>query len=97
MIDAPANIYTLALYVARRTFKAWALKQGYKARDITAALADRAARAWLDAHPEALQMAAERIAQSPRLRALAKSEARQREREQRCSDIIIPVQISGAE
>jgi len=85
MIDAPSTIYTLARYVARRTIRQQMQEDGYKPRDLTLAMLDNAARAWLQQHPEAFELAAERIANSPRLLALAKSEARQRERQRRAA------------
>jgi hypothetical protein len=109
MIDAPTTIATLARYVARKAIRELMQADGYKPRDVTLAMIDAAARAWLQANPWAFEYAAKRIEKSPRLRAMAECEARLRERERKranvttsaqqkqpCSDKQIPVQISGA-
>ena len=79
-IDAPRTTFLLALYVARRTIRQMMQDDGYKPRDVTVAMLDNAARHWLASHPEALELAAERITSSPRLRAMAECEARERAR-----------------
>jgi hypothetical protein len=107
-IDAPSTIAQLARYVARRTIRQLMQDDGFKPRDMTFAMLDNVARAWLANHPEAYAMAADYIERSPKLRAMAEREALQRERQRRtkcltdaqrnkpCSDKTIPVQKSGA-
>ena len=71
MIDAPTTIATLARYVARKAIRELMQADGYKPRDVTLAMIDAAARAWLQANPWAFEYAAKRIEKSPRLRAMA--------------------------
>jgi hypothetical protein len=75
-----AIVRQLALYVAKRAFRTWAREQGYRLRDISAGTVDRAARAWLAQHPEAYELAAEKVRNSPKLRAMAERETRERAR-----------------